>query len=372
MTLLLNNDDVRQLLTMQMTMEALEDAYRQLARRDAICRPRIDIRIPNGDGDHVYQWGTMEGGSSVSGYFAIRMKSDVIYEHEYAGVRTQEKYCSRPGRFCGLILLTDVRTGEPLAILNDGVLQHMRVGADSGIGVKYMARQGAAVVGMLGSGGMARSHVAAFLAARPTIRRIQVYSPTRAHREAYAAEITEKYRLEVVPVDHPRQVFQGADIVAGCTDSAAPLPMAAWLEPGTHVTSVGGRPDDETAARIDVLLRFGSAPGPAGLPAWEVPDEHVAYLAQPTNPVWTHHRMGRNEERVVRWSERAARTVSLQELLSGQAQGRTTDAEITYSERGNLQGAQFWAVAARVYEAARAQGLGRELPTEWFLQDIRD
>jgi alanine dehydrogenase len=58
--------------------------------------------------------------------------------------------------------------------------------------------------------------------------------------------------------------------------------------------------------------------------------------------------------------------------LSGQAQGRTADAQITYSERGNLQGAQFWAVAGKVYEAARAQGLGRELPTEWFLQDIRD
>src|SRR5262249_22599776 len=153
---------------------------------------------------------------------------------------------------------------------------------------------------------------------------------------------------------------------------AAPLPMAAWLEPGTHVTSVGGRPDDETAARIDVLLRFGSAPGPAGLPAWEVPDEHVAHLAPPTRPPWTPHRLGPDEGRVVRWSERAARTVSLQELLSGQAPGRTTDAEITYSERGNLQGAQFWAVAGRVYEAARAQGLGRELPTEWFLQDIRD
>jgi alanine dehydrogenase len=78
MTLLLNNDDVRRLLTTQMTMEALEEAYRQLARRDAVCRPRIDIRIPNGDGERVYQWGTMEGGSSVSGYFAIRMKSDVV------------------------------------------------------------------------------------------------------------------------------------------------------------------------------------------------------------------------------------------------------------------------------------------------------
>src|SRR5687768_811582 len=105
MTLLLNNDDVSGVLTMRMAMEALEDAYQQLFRKDAVCRPRIDIRIPNGDGDHLYQWGTMEGGSAASGYFAMRMKSDVVYEQAYNGTRTQEKYCSRPGLFCGLILL---------------------------------------------------------------------------------------------------------------------------------------------------------------------------------------------------------------------------------------------------------------------------
>ena len=54
------------------------------------------------------------------------------------------------------------------------------------------------------------------------------------------------------------------------------------------------------------------------------------------------------------------------------AVGRTSRDQVTYSERGNIQGAQFHAVAAVVYEAAREQGLGRDIPTEWFLQDIRD
>ena len=112
-----------------------------------------------------YQWGTMEGGST-GGYFAIRLKSDVIYETEYNGARTQEKYCTKPGVFCGLILLTSTETGEPLAFLNDGHLQHMRVGADGGIGVKYMANPDAEVIGMLGSGGMARTHMQAFTRVR--------------------------------------------------------------------------------------------------------------------------------------------------------------------------------------------------------------
>ncbi len=58
--------------------------------------------------------------------------------------------------------------------------------------------------------------------------------------------------------------------------------------------------------------------------------------------------------------------------VSGKDQVRSSDTEITYSERGNIQGAQFFAVAGHVYEQCRAQGLGRELPTAWFLQHIRD
>ena len=66
------------------------------------------------------------------------------------------------------------------------------------------------------------------------------------------------------------------------------------------------------------------------------------------------------------------RAVFLSEILNGRRHGRTSRMQITYSERGNIQGAQFFAVAGAAYEAARAAGVGRELPTEWFLQDIRD
>src|SRR5215510_1779086 len=184
MTLILNNEDVQDVLTMEITMEALDKAYRELAREEAVCRPRIDIQIPTKNEEKIYQWGTMEGGS-ISGYFAIRMKSDVIYEQEYQGAITQEKYCVRPGRFCGLILLTSIENGEPLALINDGYLQHMRVGADSGIGAKYMAREDAEVVGMIGSGGMARSHVESFLLAfkRKKIHRDRQTNPTRRASE---------------------------------------------------------------------------------------------------------------------------------------------------------------------------------------------
>ena len=367
MTLILSNDDVQSVLTMEITMQALEQAYADLTRQQAVCRPRIDIQIPTQDPNKIYQWGTMEGGS-MSGYFAIRMKSDVIYEQEYQGAMTQEKYCVRPGKFCGLILLINIQNGEPVALINDGYLQHMRVGADSGIGVKYCARDDAEVVGMIGSGGMARSHVASFLLARK-IKKVQVYSPTKAHREEYAKEISEKYGLEVAPVNTPREAYKGAHIVAGCTDSAVPIVIGKWLEEGTHVTCVGGKPDDETLRRIDVSLRLGNAPSPWGLPEFGLADEHITYAAMPNeNAGFQMKRAGERGHGVIAED----RAVFLEELLTGKKKGRTSPKQITYSERGNIQGAQFFAVAGKVYEMAKAEGLGREIPTDWLLQDIRD
>jgi ornithine cyclodeaminase/alanine dehydrogenase-like protein (mu-crystallin family) len=367
MTLILNNTDVQSVLTMEITMAALEQAYAELTRQEAVCRPRIDIQIPTKDPKKLYQWGTMEGGS-VSGYFAIRMKSDVIYEQEYEGARTQEKYCVQPGKFCGLILLINIENGEPVALINDGYLQHMRVGADSGIGAKYMARADAAVVGMIGSGGMARTHAESFALARK-IKKIQVYSPTKEHRLQYAKESSDRLGIEVVPVDRPRDVYKGAHIIAGCTDSAVPVIIGKWLEEGTHVTSIGGKPDRDTLKRIDVSLRLGNAPTPWGLPEFGLVDEYLTYAAKPKeNADFQMKRPSKRGHGVIAED----RAVFLEELLKGKKKGRTSPTQITYSERGNIQGAQFFAVAGKVYELAKAKGLGREIPTDWLLQDIRD
>jgi len=364
--LFLHNQDVMQLLTPSMARNALLKAYTDLARGDAVCRPRIDVRIPNGVPGQVYQWGSMEGGS-VGGYFAIRMKSDVVHEREYAGVRTQEKFSKQPGLYCGLILLTDIRTGEPLALFNDGHLQHLRVAADAAIGADIMARRDATVVGMLGSGGMARSHVAALHEVRP-IRRLQVFSPTAANRERFATEMRAQFGFEVVVCTEPRQVYLNADILAACTDSVEPVIRGEFLEPGMHVISVGGKPDDAARARLARILRLGTAPAPLGRPEFGVHDEYLAYLAQPADPIWRTVKGGKPPMSV---SGQIAH-VPFRDVVDGVATGRQDDRQITYSERGNIQGAQFYSVAGAVYEAARASGVGREIPTEWFLQDIRD
>jgi len=157
--LLINNEAVGQILDIKACMEALETGYRDLIDERAAYRGRYDFFVPNDDPKLMYRWGTMEGASRSFETFAIRMKSDML---EWPEGKTVEKYCVEPGTFCGFVMVFSTRNGEPLAIINDGIIQHMRVGGCAGLGAKYLSRQDSNVVGILGAGGMARTYLLAF------------------------------------------------------------------------------------------------------------------------------------------------------------------------------------------------------------------
>lgn len=97
-----------------------------------------------GRDDGYYRWGSMEGAIEPWGIFCTRMKSDII---TWTPQGTDELYCVRPGTFSGFLMLFSTRNGEPLAIMNDGILHHLRVAAGAALGVRYLARENASVVG---------------------------------------------------------------------------------------------------------------------------------------------------------------------------------------------------------------------------------
>jgi alanine dehydrogenase len=228
--LLIHNDVVAKLLAMRECIDAQEHAFRQIPTGGAIYRPRIDMYVPCEREDGCYRWGTMEGAND--GILAVRMKSDVItWPAGKDGLWRESKYCVNPGTFLGLILLLSTRNGEPLAFINDGVLQHMRVGGGSGIGAKHLARKDASSVGILGSGGMARTCLEALQVVRP-IKWAKVFSPTPANRNRFAAEMSAKLDIAVEPVATAREAVRGVDILSTCTDSMSPTFAAEWLEPG--------------------------------------------------------------------------------------------------------------------------------------------
>ena len=198
--LFIDNETVKQVLSMPECIEAQDIAFRGLPSGASVHRPRIDLYVPTERTDAYYRWGTMEGASKELGVFAIRMKSDILYwPTDEQGIQKEEKYSVRPGLYCGLVFLFDTNNAEPLAIINDGILQHMRVGGGAGLGAKHLAREDSQAVGMIGSGGMARTYLEALCAVRD-IRRVRVYSPTKAHRDAYAKEMSAKFEIDVQPV----------------------------------------------------------------------------------------------------------------------------------------------------------------------------
>ena len=365
--LFIHNDVVEQVLSMKDCIEIQEAAFKAMESGGAIHRPRIDMYTPTERTDGYYRWGTMEGW--FDGVFAIRMKSDVItWPQTGNGGWTEEKYSIAPGTFCGIIMLFSSRNGEPLAMINDGVLQHMRVGGGAGIGAKHLARANASSVGMLGSGGMARTFLQAFCAVRP-ITSCKVFSPTRNNREQFAREMSEKLGIAVTAVDSAREAVQGVDILSTATDSMAPTFEPQWLEPGMHVAMLGPcEVSSEAEARFDVKIRQGIG----GLKMSET--ERIQMEVGMSPVAWI---AGSAEEmqrlpRKTPGSGFGGDYPDFCDLVYGRATGRTSDRQITFYHNMGNQGLQFAAVGKLVYNKVRETGAGRALPTEWFVQDIRD
>lgn len=364
--LFLTNEHVQQVLDMTGAMDAIEAAYRELAAYQAAYRPRIDFYVPQEP--HYFRWGTMEGASRGRGIFAIRMKSDMLVWHTEGEFKTEEKYCVKPGTYCGLVFLFSTRNGEPLAILNDGYLQHVRVGACAGLGAKYLAREDSHELGVLGSGGMARAYVEAIARVRP-IRRIRVFSPTRKNRERYAAEVREHLDVEAVAVDEPQTAVRGADIVSVTTDSMVPVIKASWLEPGMHLTNVRG-PEigPEVIERADVIAKLGTT-------TLDV-DSHSDEMVIDGDGMTAYIAGTRAEAEMIPKARRrsldAASTGTIPDLMAGLWKGRTNDTQVTFLNNSGTHGLQFAAAGGLALERATKAGLGHELPREWFLQNVRD
>lgn len=357
MPLLINNAEAAQVLAMPACMELLEKVYHEQGEGSAAMRTKSNIHIPTESPDRWYRYCSMEGGIRSLGVAAVRIKSDMVSWRQEGDHRRSVWWNSRPGRYCGLILLFSSRNGELLAILNDGFVQHLRVGATAGIAARYLARQNAKTAAILGSGGMAETHLEAFALVRK-LERARIFSPNADHCRRFAREMGERLGLEVVACEEPRAAVRGADIVATCTDSVTPVLPGEWIERGMFVSSVGtGEMADSAFAPLDGFITYRSGMA-----------QH--YFTTPED--WRPPSLGGSSEATVE-KEAAVRdrTAGLVDVLCGKHPGRTSDEQVFYFLSEGV-GVQFAAVAHQVYQGAREKSLGRELPLDWFLQDIRN
>ncbi len=352
----LNNAEVESLLDMQTCLEAMEEAYRDLGGRKAINRPRSHTYFPTPSKSWPgfnYRFKSQEGGIEKFGVWALRITSDMAgFATLAGGVQRRKLLPAASGdRYVGLILLFNMETTEPIAIIQDSFIQKMRVGATSGVGVKYLAREDSHSVGLFGSGWQASAHLEAICLLRK-INQVKVYSPTVDHRRSFAAEWAKKLSLDVRAVDAPAEAVKGADIVMAATATVDSVFDGNLLERGMHVgcivasdkTQKRRELDDTAIAKCDVVIVTSR--------------EQAVYDEQPDI-------YGAVQKGILSWD----RIHELSELVSGKVSGRKERSQITLFNNNVGMGIQFAALGAKVLELAEKSGMGRKIPIDWFLEE---
>lgn len=352
MALILSNDDVASVLTMEACMSALEEAYREEAEGHAVNQIRYDINMPLPERPETkarYEFKTMVGILPKAGVAALRMSSTLNHRPIRYGIERFERLYLAPGeRTVGLVQLYSVKTGEPLAFMPDGMIQGMRVGGTYGLAVKYLARANATSLGLLGSGWQARFQIEAAKLARP-LELVKVYSPNREHREGFAREMGSKLRIRVDPIETPGEAASGVDILIAATNAKAPIITGEFVQKGMHVMAVQNELSDQALAKAGLVVAHSSK-------------RYMAYeggLGQYGEPV------SREPDSLPQ-----ERLPLLEDVIAGKVKGRQREDEVTMFRSGSGMGIQFAAVGAVVYELAKKRGLGREIPTEWFTQTL--
>jgi alanine dehydrogenase len=355
MTLILSNSDVEKLLTMPECIDVLEEAYVELVEGRGVNRTRSDCITPTANPEAVYGLKSMDGVIPKLGIGAIRINSDIVTFPKKGNNIVREKVPAAPnGRYTGLVLLFSSENGEPLAIFPDGVMQRMRVGAANGLGVKYLARKNASTIGILGSGWQAGAQLMAACAVRD-IKSIRCFSPTKANRDAFAAQMSETLGIEVIPVAQPEEALAGADIAMCASNSLDAIFFERWIEPGMHLSSIK-QPEIEVKAlkRADRLVLHFHEESPV-----HVTTRDLALAKKANEHGWSTFK-----------EIDFKKLPTISDLIVGTAEGRGSDREVTCFMNNIGLGYQFAAAGAVVYRKAKGSGLGHELPTDWFTEDV--
>jgi ornithine cyclodeaminase len=138
----------------------------------------------------------------------------------------------------GVVLLSDGRTGEPIAILNASAVTEIRTASVSVIATELLARPAAATLAVIGSGVQARAHILALDHAR-RLDSIRVASRDAGRARQLAASLRGRTGAPVTASSSAREAVAGADIIVTATSSAVPVLDCDWIAPGTHINAVG-------------------------------------------------------------------------------------------------------------------------------------
>jgi ornithine cyclodeaminase len=318
--LVLNQQEVEQLLDMEGCIEAMAEALASLARGEVHVPLRAVVR-PAGEDTFIGLMPAHRGGGAP----LYSLKTVCVFpDNPKRGLDAHQ----------GTVTLFDGETGETRAVMNASAITAIRTAAVSAVATRLLAREDASVLGILGAGVQARSHLEALRLVRD-FDRVRIFSPTAAHAEALAAE------ADAEAVGSAEEAVRGADVVVTATSSLDPVLRREWLEPGAHVNAVGGRPP--AMRELDVATVADSAFYVDRRESAE--NEAFDYRdALESGAIGPDHIRG-----------------EIGEVLIGAAPGRTSPEELTVFRSLGLA-VEDLAAAEYVLRRARESGVGVEVP----------
>ncbi|WP_254543925.1 ornithine cyclodeaminase family protein [Halomarina pelagica] len=311
-TLFLTSGELADLATPAEYVEAVREGYRQQGPAEP--RTRLVSEAPVG---------------MLTGYLAILPETGAMGGYTYAaGFERGDVHFVLP--------LFDARSGDPLALIDGASMNPFKTGATGAVGIDALAREDASVLAIIGSGAQARGQLAAAVTVRD-FETVNVYSPTKEHREAFASEANGRYDASVGAVASSDAAVEGADVVITATNADEPVFDGDLLEPGTHVTAMGRYDPEKRELDATTVER---ATYVVDLRARAAQDAGAFIRAVEEGVVSEGHLHG-----------------DLGEVLAGDVPGRQSDDEITVFDSGGTA-IETVAAAHMLYEKAKAEGLG--------------
>lgn len=320
--LLLSRGDVRELLSMDDCIEAVENAFVAAAEGRAPQPRALGFSVTDG-GFHV----KVASLALERPYFVAKLNANFPSNRERFGLPTIQ----------GLVLLTDSKNGRPLAVLDSMEITILRTGAATAVAARRLARADASVVTILGCGNQGRVSLRALSRVR-ALQRVYLWDIDAdvAARLANEARAEHGQAIVMEVISDRTSGTRESDIVVTCTPSREPILMRGDVRVGTFVAAVGA--DSETKHEIAVdLLRGAKVVTDDAEQCSRIGDLHHAIAAGALRCDEVHANLG--------------------DVLSGKKPGREGEDEIIlFDSTGTAL--QDVAAAALVYERALTSGRG--------------
>jgi alanine dehydrogenase len=238
---LLTREEVASLLSLEKTIEVVENAFAEYALGRTETPPVLSLPVPSQRGELDVKFCYMDGSGMAGGKIVSFYQDNV--EKGLPSVM-------------GTIVLFDGSTGELLSVMDGGYITTARTGALGALSARYLARADARRVAVLGAGTQARIQLEALKLLRPDIAEVRAFSRTLASTQRYAEEMQRKVGIPVRVSGSVQEMVREADIIITATNAREPLIRDAWLPPGVHIIDVGA--DGEGMQELDPAI-FGRA-----------------------------------------------------------------------------------------------------------------